>query len=140
MQHWCTRFESKQASVKEFCQFNHNFRNICKSMRISSKCSCDWMTITICRRKTKSAEYPSPPPAPPLSVSQSVERYHHLSEAPTWTTLVTEKRRSGITEHSLPMHRPARGSTCLESFHNHLDKFIPGNCLQIDIVLLCSVK
>ena len=51
------------------------------------------------------------------------------------TSVVLYTRTGGI---QLPTDRCARGSTCLESFHNHLDKFIPVNCLQIDIVLLCS--
>jgi len=51
------------------------------------------------------------------------------------TSVVLYTRTGGI---QLPTCRSARGSTCLESFHNHLNKFIPANCLQIDIVLLCS--
>lgn len=55
-------------------------------------------------------------------------RHLHCIQDPPGVQLYTETGK--ITKGSviLPVYRCARGSTSLESFHLHLNRFIPGNC------------
>lgn len=45
--------------------------------------------------------------------------------------------KGGLT---LPVYRCARGSTSLESFHNHLNRFIPGTIAQFDAFMRWSIS
>lgn len=57
------------------------------------------------------------------------EQQRHIAciQDPKGVQLYTKtgsKKKGGF---ELPVYRCARGSTSLESFHNHIDRFIPGN-------------
>ena len=57
-------------------------------------------------------------------------RHLHCIQDPPGVQLYTETGRLTKGGVSLPVYRCARGSTSLESFHLHLNRFIPGDmCL-----------
>ncbi|KAK2898942.1 hypothetical protein Q8A67_010360 [Cirrhinus molitorella] len=69
-----------------------------------------------------------------MSVIWDTQR-HHLSciQDPPGVQLYTQTgsvTKGGLT---LPVYRCARGSTSLESFHNHLNCFIPGTSTNLEI-------
>ena len=57
----------------------------------------------------------------------------HLSciQDPPGVQLYTETGRLTRGGVSLPVYRCARGSSSLESFHLHLNRFIPGICMHL---------
>lgn len=57
------------------------------------------------------------------------EQQRHITciQDPEGVQLYTKTGTLKKGGHELPVYRSARGSTSLESFHNHIDRFIPGN-------------
>lgn len=57
------------------------------------------------------------------------EQQHHITciQDPEGVQLYTKTGTLKKGGHKLPVYRSARGSTSLKSFHNHIDRFIPGN-------------
>ncbi len=59
------------------------------------------------------------------------EQQHHIAciQDPDGTGVQLYTKTGTLKKggHELPVYRSARGSTSLESFHNHIDRFIPGD-------------
>jgi hypothetical protein len=65
------------------------------------------------------------------AIWESQEKHVACIQDPEGVQLYTQTGtlvKGGVT---LPVFRCARGSTSLESFHNHINKFIPGNSFYI---------
>lgn len=67
------------------------------------------------------------------------EQRRHLAciQDPPGVELYRETGRLDSGGSSLPVYRCARGSTSLESFHLHINRFIPGKVLPHVKVCVC---